>query len=260
MAPRHVHSEVRDGVARITIARPEKRNALTWEAMGEMRECLAAIRADDDARVVVLTGAGDKAFCAGADLGGMAEGAGFSELHDARGELPRLFQDLWDLGKPVIARVRGYALAGGFGLALACDLVVAADDAVFGAPEIDIGLWPFMITVPLVRAMPPKKALELMLTGRRVGAAEAERIGFVNRVVPVDELDAAVDELAASLASKSPTAMRMGRDAYYAVADLSAHDALRQLHPLLTVLNQTEDAAEGLAAFREKRPPRWTGR
>ena len=134
----------------------------------------------------------------------MAAGAGFTELHDGRGELADLFRDLYALGKPTIARVRGFALAGGFGLALACDLVVAADDAVFGTPEIGLGLWPHMITVPMLRSMAPKRALELMLTGRRVDAAEAERIGFVTRVVPVDELDDAVDELAAELASRSP--------------------------------------------------------
>ena len=121
------------------------------------------------------------------------------------------------------------------GLALACDLVVAADDAQFGTPEIDVGLWPFVITVPLMRSMPPKKALELMMTGRRVGAEEAERIGFVTRVVPVDELDAAVGELAADLATKSPAVMRLGRDSFYAVWDQhgrrrappAAHDADR---------------------------------
>src|SRR5207237_4276166 len=120
------------------------------------------------------------------------------------GALPRLLLDHWTLCTPTIARVRGYALAGGFGLALSCDFVVAAEDAQFGTPEVNVGLWPYMITVPLVRSMPPKKALELMLTGRRVGAAEADRIGFVTRVVPVDELDAATDELAAELAAKSP--------------------------------------------------------
>ena len=123
--------------------------------------------------------------------------SGFTELHEGRGQLADLFRDLYALGKPTIARVQGYALAGGFGLALACDLVIAADDAVFGTPEIGLGLWPHMITVPMLRAMPPKRALELMLTGRRVDAAEADRIGFVTRVVPVDQLDAAVDELAA---------------------------------------------------------------
>jgi len=209
---------------------------------------------------VVLTGAGDKAFCAGADLSGMAEGAGFAQLHDARGELARLFREMWELGKPVIARVRGYALAGGFGLALACDFVVAADDAQFGTPEINVGLWPHMITVPLVRSMPPKVALELMLTGRRVGAEEAARLGFVNRVVPVDELDSAVDELAGTIASKSPAIVKLGRDSFYSVWDLGAEEALRHLHAMLTITTQTEDSAEGISAFQEKRAPSWKGR
>jgi enoyl-CoA hydratase/carnithine racemase len=155
--------------------------------------------------------------------------------------------------------VRGYALAGGFGLALACDMVVAADDAVFGTPEIDVGLWPHVVTVPLIRSMPPKVALELMLTGRRVDAVEAARLGFVTRVVPVEQLDAAVDELTASLAAKSPAAVRLGRDAFYAVWDQDVETSLRLLHPLLTITASTADAAEGVAAFEQKRPPTWTG-
>jgi enoyl-CoA hydratase/carnithine racemase len=255
-----VRYEVRDRVARVTIDRPERRNALSWSVMRELRGAVALAKADDEVRVLVLTGAGEQAFSAGADLGGMKDGDGFTALHQGRGELADLFRELYALGKPTIARVRGYALAGGFGLALACDLVVAADDATFGTPEIDVGLWPHMITVPLVRSMAPKRALELMLTGRRVNAAEAEQIGFVTRVVPVAELDAAVDELAAALAAKSPTAMRLGRDSFYAVWDQSVEASLRLLHPLLTITANTEDAAEGIAAFAEKRPPEWTGR
>ncbi|MGH9119402.1 MAG: enoyl-CoA hydratase/isomerase family protein [Acidimicrobiales bacterium] len=247
-------------VATLTINRPERRNALSWTLVRELRAAVADAKADDAVRVIVLTGAGDRAFCAGADLTGMAEGAGAAALHDGRGELADLFRDLWALGKPVIARVRGYALAGGFGLALACDLIVAADDAQFGTPEIGVGLWPFMITVPILRSMPPRKALELMMTGRRVDAVEAERIGFVSRVVAVDELDAAVGELAVQLASTSPLTMRLGRDSFYAVVDQPAETALRLLHPLLTVAASTDDAAEGIAAFAEKRAPQWKGR
>ena len=252
--------DVASGVARLTINRPERRNAMSWAVLTELRDAIAAAKADADVRVVVLTGAGDKAFCAGADLTGMRSDANYVEVHDARGELARLFHDLWALGKPTIARVRGYALAGGFGLALACDFVVAADDARFGTPEIDVGLWPYMITVPLVRSMAPKKVLELMLTGRRVDAVEADRLGFVTRVVPVADLDAAVDELAATLASKSPAIVKLGRDSFYAVWDLAARDALAYLHAMLTITSQTEDTAEGIAAFAEKRAPQWKGR
>ncbi|MFM7069836.1 MAG: enoyl-CoA hydratase-related protein [Actinomycetes bacterium] len=245
---------------RLTIDRPERRNALSWAVIDDLRRYIAAARTDPDVRVVVLTGAGDKAFCAGADLGGMRADASQAEIHAARGQLAALFEDLWSLGKPTIARVRGYAMAGGFGLALSCDVVVAADDAQFATPEIDVGLWPYMITVPLCRSMPPKRALELMMTGRRVGAAEADQLGFVTRVVPVAELDAAVDALAATLAAKSPAVMQLGRDAFYAVWDQSATDALRLLHPMLSVATELDDAAEGIAAFMEKRPPVWKGR
>lgn len=259
---------VAGGVATVTINRPERRNALSWAVIAELSEVLGSLRDDPDVRVVVLTGAGEKAFCAGADLGGMAAspsaetetGAGFLELHEGRGGLADLFLDLWSLGKPTIARVRGFALAGGMGLALACDFVIASDDAQFGTPEIDVGLWPFMITVPLVRSMPPKKVLELMLTGRRVGAEEAERIGFVNRVVPVEALDAAVGELASTLAAKSPAIVKLGRDSFYEVWDRAAADALAYLHPMLTVTTLTEDSREGIAAFAGKRRPEWKGR
>jgi enoyl-CoA hydratase/carnithine racemase len=252
--------DVADGIARLTINRPERRNAMSWAVITELRQAVADAKSDRDVRVIIITGAGDKAFCAGADLTGMRSDANYVEVHDARGELARLFHDLWSLGKPTIARVRGFALAGGFGLALACDFVVAADDARFGTPEIDVGLWPYMITVPLVRSMAPKKVLELMLTGRRVDAAEADRLGFVTRVVPVAELDGAVDELATTLASKSPAIVKLGRDSFYEVWDLAAREALAYLHPMLTITSQTEDTAEGIAAFAEKRPPQWKGR
>lgn len=252
--------EIADGVATLTIDRPERRNALSWSVIAGMRARVAEAARDPEVRVVVVTGAGDRAFCAGADLGGMRADAGYAEVHEARGELAALFDDLWSLGKPTVARVRGYCLAGGFGLALSCDLVVASDDAVFGTPEIDVGLWPYMITVPLCRSMPPKVVLDLMMTGRRVSAEEGHEMGFISRLVPVEGLDTEVDELTATLASKSPAVMKLGRDSFYAVWDQSASDALRLLHPMLTVTTELEDAAEGITAFMEKRPPVWRGR
>jgi enoyl-CoA hydratase/carnithine racemase len=251
---------VADGVARATINRPDRRNAMSFDVMSGLRAAVAQARDDGNVRVLVVTGAGDKAFCAGADLGSVADTEGAIAAHDGRGLLADLFRDLWSLGKPTIARVRGYALAGGFGLAMACDIVVAADDAVFGTPEINVGLWPYMITVPLLRSMPPRVALELMATGRRVDADEALRIGFVNQVVSARDLDRAVDELAHGLASKSPLIMRLGRDAFYRVLEMDADAALDYLQSMLTITSLSEDTAEGVAAFAEKRAPEWRGR
>jgi enoyl-CoA hydratase/carnithine racemase len=255
-----VEYTTRDGIARVTINRPERRNAMSFAVMAGLRDAIRRAGTDDEVRVVVLTGAGDRAFCSGADLGSMAGGGGVAAAHDGPGALASLFRDLWDLGKPVIARVRGYALAGGFGLAMACDFVIAADDAQFGTPEINVGLWPYLITVPLLRSMPPKTALELMSTGRRVDAAEAVRLGFVNRVVPVDELDTAVDELASELADKSPLTMRWGRGSFYRALEMHSDEALAYLQSMIALTTMTEDAAEGIAAFSEKRPPNWRGR
>jgi enoyl-CoA hydratase/carnithine racemase len=247
-------------VARITIDRPDRRNALSFAVMAALREAFERADADPAVRVIVLGGAGDRAFCAGADLAGIADHRDHAQRHDERGLLADLFRAMLHAGTPSIAKVRGYALAGGFGLALACDLVVAADDSVFGTPELDVGLWPYMITVPLLRSMPPKAALELMLTGRRVDAAEALRLGFVNRVVAPEELEAAVDDLAATIAAKPPTAVRWGRQSFHRALDLQADDALAYLQAMLTVTSGTDDAAEGVTAFAEKRAPRWSGR
>jgi enoyl-CoA hydratase/carnithine racemase len=250
-------------VLTLTIDRPERRNAMTWEVIGALRREMAKAKVDPAVRVVVLAGSGDQAFCAGADLSGMVpkDPGGTSDdyldHHLARGWLAELFEEMWALGKPTIARVQGWAMAGGFGLALACDMVIASEDAKFGAPELNVGLWPYMVTVSLLRSMPPKKALELMLTSRVVGAEEADRIGFVTRVVPRDDLDRAVAELAAVLASKPPGVTKLGRDSFYAVIDSAASEALPYLHAMLTVTSQTAEAREGVTAFAEKRPPSW---
>lgn len=253
--------DVTDGVATITLNRPERRNALSFSMMQGLYEVVVAARTDASVRVVVLRGAGEQAFCAGADLGGIADNDAFVDLHDARGALAQLFRAMWALGKPTIAAVRGYALAGGFGLACACDLVVASDDAVFGTPEINVGLWPYMITVPLLRSMPAKYVLDLMMTGRRIDADEALRVGAASRVVPVAAHDLAVHELATQLAGQAPVAMRWGRESFYRTLEQpDSGTALSYLQTMLTLTTNTDDAAEGVAAFAQKRAPKWSGR
>ncbi|MBP7929264.1 MAG: enoyl-CoA hydratase/isomerase family protein [Acidimicrobiia bacterium] len=241
----------------ITINRPDRRNALGFTTIRELRAAVASAAADDSISVIVLTGAGEKAFCAGADLSEIAEGT--AAAHSARGELAGLFRDLRDCGKPSIARVRGYALAGGFGLAMACDLVVASDDAQFGTPEINVGLWPFMITVPILRALSPRRALELMVTGRRLNAEEALEWGLINRVVSVDDLDAAVEALADAVGGKSPLIMAWGLKSFRRACESGEDEALDYLQAMLSLTSSTNDAAEGVTAFLEKRDPTWTG-
>jgi enoyl-CoA hydratase/carnithine racemase len=251
--------EVAGPRATLTIDEPEKRNPLTTMTMAALLDAVNNAAADPDVRVIVITGAGDRAFSAGGDLSG-----GFLDSplqsHGERGALADLFRSLRRCGKPTIARVNGHALAGGFGLAAACDIVVAVDTATFGTPEIGVGLWPMMITAVLQRLVPQKAALELMMTGRRIDAAEAQRLGVVSRVVAADELDATVDAIVDALVASSPAQLRLGKHAFYAVEDMSFDEALDHLHTGLTAVGMTEDAAEGIAAFLAKRAPEWKGR
>ncbi|SNR92086.1 Enoyl-CoA hydratase/carnithine racemase [Haloechinothrix alba] len=241
-------------IVTLTIDRPERRNSMTFETLASLRDGVLRAKAEDGVRVIVITGAGERAFCAGADLGGVRGAEIDSEAaHEARGHLADLFRTMWSAGVPTIAKVRGYALAGGLGLAMACDIVVAAESAVFGAPEVAVGLWPYMITVPLLRSMPPKIVLELMMSGRRVDTTEARRIGFVNEVVSAAELDLTVDRIAA----QSPAAIRLGRSTFYRVLGSQPEEALALLQAMLSVATGTDDAKEGTAAFAEKRKPVW---
>lgn len=245
----------------LTIDRPEQRNAINPTVMRELLAGLEAVRADEEVRSVVITGAGDKAFCAGGDLGGgggMERGAVGAHLD--RTLLSQLFRAMRGLGKPVIGRVNGHALGGGFGLALACDLVVASEHAEFGTPEINIGLWPYIISAVIQRNVPSKIALEMMMLGKRIPASEAARWGMINQVVPASDLDSAVDALVEDLASKSPLILRLGKDSYYVAEDLAFSQALSYLESQLSIGLQAEDVTEGVQAFFQKRRPEWKGR
>ena len=255
-----MRSEVAGGVLTLTIDRAERRNALSPEVLRALLDGVRTTAARDDVRVVVLAGAGEKAFCAGADLGTFDADATQLELHEGRGLLRELVLAIRACPRPVVARVQGLALAGGLGLMLACDLVVAADTAAFGTPEVDVGLWPFMIGALVARHVSGKRALDLMMTGRRIDAATALEWGLVSRVVPAAELDAAVAELTGDLAAKSPLVLRLGKAAYYGTEDVALAPALEHLQAQLSLLTQSKDAVEGITAFFQKRPPEWTGR
>ncbi|MFZ5817485.1 MAG: enoyl-CoA hydratase/isomerase family protein [Bacillota bacterium] len=252
-------TEVRDGIGLLTIHRPEQRNALSAGVMEGMIEALRRWTDDPAVRAVVLTGAGEKAFCAGGDLTAMA-GDGPYGGHLARRRYLELLEAIQESGRPVIAAVNGAALGGGFGLVLACDLAVAAESATFGTPEVKIGLFPMMVAAKLVRHLGPKQAMELALAGEKIDAGRALALGLVNRVVPAADLLAEAEGLARSLASLSPAVLRLGREAVYTAADMEYRQALRYLHAMLSVNAMTEDAAEGVTAFLSRREPEWKGR
>lgn len=251
---------VTDGVATIALDRPEARNALSDELLGALVAAFTAARDDEAARCVVLASTHPRTFSAGGDLGGFAGDVPLVLKHRSILLFPELFSLIGRLGKPVVAKVGGHCLAGAFGLTLACDLVIASDAAVFGTPEINVGVFPFMIGALIYRNLPRKVATELMLLGERIDAHEAHRIGVVNRVVPHDELDAATAEVAEELAAKSPLLLRMGKDALWRQGDMPLEDAWDYLRSQLALAFSTEDIQEGVAAFKDGRDPVWKGR
>ncbi|HLQ62243.1 MAG TPA: enoyl-CoA hydratase-related protein [Candidatus Acidoferrales bacterium] len=247
-------------VATVTLNRPEKRNPLSDGMARDLTAALRWCQAEPEVRVVVLTGAGDQAFCAGADLASFDAEAGELERHQRRAWLGELFSLMAALGKPMVGRVNGHALAGGFGLACSCDLLVAVEEATFGTPEINVGVWPMVITAVLARNLPRKVLLEMFLLGERWTAGQMKELGLVNRVVPAAELDAVTADLAGRLARKSPAVMRLGRDAFYRAQDMEFHAALEYLRAQLTLVTLSEDTREGVRAFLEKREPEFKGR
>ena len=252
--------EIRESIATVTLNRPEQRNPLSAAMMRDLRAALAWCKGEPAIAVVVLTGAGDRAFCAGADLGGFGGDQSPLELHHGRHALADLFVEMAELGKPIVGRINGHALAGGFGLACACDLLVAVDTATFGTPEINVGVWPMMIQAVLARNLPRKVLLEMVMLGDRWTATQLQQYGLVNRVVPAERLDEETGRLAAGLAEKSTAIMRLGRDSFYRQQDMDFEGALQYLRSLVSVVTLTEDSAEGRKAFFEKRPPRYKGR
>jgi enoyl-CoA hydratase/carnithine racemase len=205
---------------------------------------------------VCLTGAGDKAFCSGADLSADTGQEGLSNYQVYADMLKRIS----GFTKPTVARVNGYCLAGGMGFMLACDIVIAKESAKFGTPEINVGLWPMMIGALIFRNAMRKRAMEMILLGGKLSAREAYDMGLVTRVVPDDQLDARVEAVLGELATKSPIGVRLGKQAFYAMADMPFEEAVDVLSRKLGDVARTEDAKEGITAFFEKRPPKFIGR
>jgi enoyl-CoA hydratase/carnithine racemase len=246
------------GVARLTLNRPQARNALSMAMMAALLAALRAVGDDDQVKVVVLAGAGP-VFCAGHDLKELRNqpSPGFYEATFLR--CSEVMQAIIGLPKPVIARVHGVATAAGCQLVATCDLAVAADDARFATPGVNIGLFCSTPMVALSRAVPRKQAMEMLLTGDLIDAPRAAAIGLVNRVVPAAQLDAAVGELAAVIAGKSPHVLAIGKRAFYRQAELPLAEAYTYTAEVMTTNMLARDAAEGIDAFLEKRKPIWRG-
>ncbi len=245
-----------NGVLRLTLNRPDQRNALNDDLIARLTDAFTTASSDPEVRVIVLGATGEKAFCSGADLKGGTFDFDYAE--------PRSnYADMLRAGRrttvPVIGRINGYCLAGGMGLLAICDMAIASESAKLGMPEVKVGLFPMQVAALLQSMIPPRIFAEMCYTGEMIGADEALRFGLVNKVVPPDMLDEAVDEMAGRIAANSPAAIRRGKYALATTAGLTPDQALDVMEAQAGLMPLTEDAREGMAAFAEKRAPRWTG-
>ncbi|SDP19376.1 Enoyl-CoA hydratase/carnithine racemase [Nakamurella panacisegetis] len=245
------------GVATVTLDDPATRNALGDDLLDQLIGHLQSARDDEAVRVVVLAASGDRVFSSGGNLKAFADDRPVIEKYAGLDRFPRLFRLIGDLGKPTICAAGGDVLAGAFGLALACDLVIARSGVRFGCPEINVGVFPFMISALIYRSVPRAKANELMMLGDLIDADQALALHIVNAVVPAPEFAATVDAWAGRIAAKSPLLMRLGKQALAVTRDLALGEALSHLQAQLALALTTSDVGEGVAAFREKRDPEW---
>lgn len=255
-------TEVRGKTGWIILNREERRNSMNPEMLRELISALKEFEDNKEVISLVLTGAGEKAFCAGMDLGGgEAMQLGPIDRHELQRTFISLLKAVKELKKPIVARVQGLALGGGLGLMCSCDLILASEEARFGTPEINLGLFPYIIMATLIRNTgSSKKLLEMMLTGEKISAARACEMGFVNQVVEKEKLDDSVEQISTMLNSKSPAILRLGRRAFYTMRDLDYEQAMEYLSGMLALNMQAEDMIEGISAFMEKREPNWQGK